>query len=382
MMHAVGLVTEYNPFHNGHRYHLAQAKRMTNADAVVAVMSGNFTQRGEPTLLDKWQRTQAALENGVDLVVELPIFMAVQPAHRFAAGALELLAALGVDDVVFGAEHPEWDFSQLVAAEQNFAASGFSQFNATYATQFNEQLKKQTGISLIDPNDILAFGYYKAQINEKLPLKLHPIKRRGSQYHDEQIKGKIASASAVRQAVLEHDDFSQAVPKATANQLQQIQQIPDWNALYPMLRNQLIQTPVAQLAQIYQMAEGLEYRMKDAAQRNLTFAGFMKAVKTKRYTYAHLLRVYLYTVLQITDSQLNEHLSQPYLHVLGFSERGRKYLHAIKKTVELPLLTKIDQDLRDKLLNLDYRAGKLYQTFTPVEQDLKHAPVIVKGVKE
>lgn len=382
MMHAVGLVTEYNPFHNGHRYHLAQAKRMTNADAVVAVMSGNFTQRGEPTLLDKWQRTQAALENGVDLVVELPIFMAVQPAHRFAAGALELLAALGVDDVVFGAEHPEWDFSQLVAAEQNFAASGFSQFNATYATQFNEQLKKQTGISLIDPNDILAFGYYKAQINEKLPLKLHPIKRRGSQYHDEQIKGKIASASAVRQAVLEHDDFSQAVPKATANQLQQIQQVPDWNALYPMLRNQLIQTPVAQLAQIYQMAEGLEYRMKDAAQRNLTFAGFMKAVKTKRYTYAHLLRVYLYTVLQITDSQLNEHLSQPYLHVLGFSERGRKYLHAIKKTVELPLLTKIDQDLRDKLLNLDYRAGKLYQTFTPVEQDLKHAPVIVKGVKE
>ncbi|MDF9443784.1 nucleotidyltransferase family protein, partial [Limosilactobacillus mucosae] len=127
---------------------------------------------------------------------------------------------------------------------------------------------------------------------------------------------------------------------------------------------------------------GLEYRMKDAAQRNLTFAGFMKSVKTKRYTYAHLLRVYLYTVLQITDSQLNEHLSQPYLHVLGFNKRGRKYLHTIKKTVTLPLLTKIDQDLRDGLLNLDYRAGKLYQTFTPVEQDLKHAPVIVKGVKE
>lgn len=381
-MRAVGLVTEYNPFHNGHRYHLEQAKRLTAADAVVAVMSGNFTQRGEPTLLDKWQRTQAALENGVDLVVELPIFMAVQPAHRFAAGALELLASLGVDDVVFGAEHPEWDFSQLVAAEQDFSVSSFSRFNATYATQFNEQLQKQTGVSLIDPNDILAFGYHKAQIKENLPLRLHPIKRRGSQYHDEQINGKIASASAVRQAVLEQDDFSQAVPAATARYLQQIQQVPDWNALYPMLRNQLIQTPVAQLAQIYQMAEGLEYRMKDAAQRNLTFAGFMKSVKTKRYTYAHLLRVYLYTVLQITDSQLNEHLSQPYLHVLGFNKRGRKYLHTIKKTVALPLLTKIDQDLRDGLLNLDYRAGKLYQTFTPVEQDLKHAPVIVKGVKE
>ena len=149
-----------------------------------------------------------------------------------------------------------------------------------------------------------------------------------------------------------------------------------------MLRNQLIQSPVEQLVQIYQMAEGLEYRMKDAAQRNLSFAGFMKAVKTKRYTYAHLLRVYLYTILQLTESQVSDHLKRPYLHVLGFNERGRDYLHSIKKQVELPLLTKIDQNLRDDLLNLDYRAGKLYQTFTPVEQDLKHAPVIVKGVKE
>lgn len=381
-MHAVGLVTEYNPFHNGHRYHLSQARELTHAEVVVAVMSGNFTQRGEPTLLDKWQRAQAALTNGVDLVVELPIFMAVQPAHRFAAGALELLAALGVDDVVFGAEHPKWDFKQLVAAEQNFTASGFSQYNATFATQFNEQLKDQTGLSLTDPNDILSFGYYKAQINERLPLRLHPIQRRGSQYHDERIEGKIASASAIRQAVLEHGDFKQAVPVQTAQQLQKLQQVPSWDAMYPMLRNQLIQAPVEQLAQIYQMAEGLEYRMKDAAQRNLSFDGFMKAVKTKRYTYAHLLRVYLYTILQLTESQVNDHLKRPYLHVLGFNERGRDYLHSIKKQVELPLLTKIDQNLRDDLLNLDYRAGKLYQTFTPVEQDLKHAPVIVKGVKE
>ncbi|WP_288728388.1 nucleotidyltransferase [uncultured Limosilactobacillus sp.] len=381
-MHAVGLVTEYNPFHNGHCYHLSQARELTHAEVVVAVMSGNFTQRGEPTLLDKWQRAQAALTNGVDLVVELPIFMAVQPAHRFAAGALELLAALGVDDVVFGAEHPKWDFKQLVAAEQNFTASGFSQYNATFATQFNEQLKDQTGLSLTDPNDILSFGYYKAQINERLPLRLHPIQRRGSQYHDERIEGRIASASAIRQAVLEHGDFKQAVPVQTAQQLQKLQQVPSWDAMYPMLRNQLIQAPVEQLAQIYQMAEGLEYRMKDAAQRNLSFAGFMKAVKTKRYTYAHLLRVYLYTILQLTESQVSDHLKRPYLHVLGFNERGRDYLHSIKKQVELPLLTKIDQNLRDDLLNLDYRAGKLYQTFTPVEQDLKHAPVIVKGVKE
>ena len=166
-MHAVGLVTEYNPFHNGHIYHIEQAKKITNADVVVAVMSGNFTQRGEPTILDKWQRTRAALANGVDLVVELPVFMAVQPSHRFAAGALQLLNDLQVTDVVFGAEHPLWDFSKLVTAERHFNEKSFEQFNATYATQFNQQLNELTGHQLTDPNDILAFAYYKAIIDNR-----------------------------------------------------------------------------------------------------------------------------------------------------------------------------------------------------------------------
>ena len=130
-MKAVGLVVEYNPFHNGHRYHLAQAKRLTGADVVVAVMSGNFTQRGEPTILDKWSRTLAALQNGVDLVVELPVADAVQPAHRFAMGALSLLNDLQVADVVFGAEHPDWDFAAMVKAEQDFNQAAFHQFNNT-----------------------------------------------------------------------------------------------------------------------------------------------------------------------------------------------------------------------------------------------------------
>lgn len=381
-MRAVGLVTEYNPFHNGHCYHLRQAREITQAEVVVAVMSGNFTQRGEPALLDKWQRAAAALQNGVDLVIELPIFMAVQPAHRFAAGALELLAALQVDDVVFGAEHPDWNFAEMVEAEKRFDAAEFTQYNATFATQFNEQLQQTTGYSLTDPNDILAFSYYKAWLREKLPLKLHAIQRRGSQYHDERIVGKIASASAIRQAVTTGQEFNFAVPIATAEQLDQLSTVPSWEQLYPLLRNQLLQAPIEWLGQTYQMAEGLEYRMRDAAQHNLDFAGFMKAVKTKRYTYAHLLRVYLYTTLQITANQLQNHLATPYLHVLGFNTRGQQYLHQIKKQTPLPLLTKIDQDLRDGLVNLDYRAGKLYQTFTSVEQDLKHAPVIVKGVKE
>ena len=376
-MKAVGMVVEYNPFHNGHRYHLQQAKKISGADVTVAVMSGNFTQRGEPTIVDKWSRARAAVMNGVDLVIELPLFYAVQPAHRFAGGALSLLNALGVDSIVFGSEHPEWDFARLEKAEEAFNQESFNKYNATYATQFNQQLKEQTGITLINPNDILAFAYTKAKINQDHHFELLPIKRQGSNYHDQQIKGKIASASAIRQAISEKGDYWQVVPQVMGDALATIKSIPSWTDLYPLLRNQLIQAPISTLQSTYLMAEGLEYRMKEAAQRSLDFNSFMKFTKTKRYTYAHLLRVYLYTILQITQEEVAEHSKHPYLHVLAFNKQGREYLHEVKKQLDLPLITKVDQEMRDQLLNLDYRAGKLYQLFTPVEQDLKHPPIII-----
>lgn len=376
-MKAVGMVVEYNPFHNGHRYHLQQAKKISGADVTVAVMSGNFTQRGEPTIVDKWSRARTAVMNGVDLVIELPVFYAVQPAHRFAGGALSLLNALGVDSIVFGSEHPEWNFAHLVKAEEAFNQESFNKYNATYATQFNQQLKEQTGVTLIDPNDILAFAYTKAKINQGYHFELLPIKRQGSNYHDQQIKGKIASASAIRQAISEKGDYRQAVPQVMGDILATINNIPSWTELYPLLRNQLIQAPISTLQSTYLMAEGLEYRMKEAAQRSLDFNSFMKFTKTKRYTYAHLLRVCLYTILQITQEEVDEHSKHPYLHVLAFNKQGREYLHQVKKQLDLPLITKVDQEMRDQLLNLDYRAGKLYQLFTPIEQDLKHPPIII-----
>lgn len=377
-MQAVGLITEYNPFHNGHIYHLKKAKELSNADVTVAVMSGNFTQRGEPTILDKWQRAQAALLNGVDLVVELPIYMAVQPAHRFADGAVQLLNELGVSSIIFGSEHPNWDFPQLVAAEKEFKKSGFEAYNATYATQFNQQLLAQTGVSLDSPNDILAFAYHKAVIEHHYPIELIPIARQGSQYHDLSIEGKIASASAIRKSVGEGFSVTETVPPETAEELLKVETLPNWDQLYPLLRNYLIQTPVDRLQEIYQMAEGLEYRYKETAKRELTFAGFLRGIKTKRYTYSRLLRVCLYAVLQFTSAQVDEALSHPYLHILGFNQKGQEYLHQIKRQVSIPLLTKIGQDEQEDLINLDYRAGKLYQMFTPVEQDLKHAPIIVR----
>ncbi|MDO4903578.1 MAG: nucleotidyltransferase [Limosilactobacillus sp.] len=377
-MQAVGMVVEFNPFHNGHKYYVQQAKEQSGADVSVAVMSGNFTQRGEPTIVDKWQRTQAALANGVDLVVELPVFSACQPAHRFAAGALSILNELGVSTVAFGAEHPDWDFLSLVKASESFSDGDMKNYTATYATQFNSLLSAQTGVSLTDPNDILSFAYNKAAYDNGYQFDLMPIQRVGSDYHDERISGEVASASAIRKAITDGTDYSHTAPAEMLERLAEVQTVPSWQTLYPLLRNQLIQAPVEQLRQTYQMAEGLEYRMKDCAQRSLDFDHFIHGVKTKRYTFAHLLRLCLYTTLQITEEELAGHVAQPYIHILGFTKKGQEYLHQVKKQVEMPLFTKVDQDMKDELCALDYRAGKLYQTFTAVEQDLKHAPIILR----
>lgn len=376
---AVGLVVEYNPFHNGHLYHLQKAKEVTGADVVVAVMSGNFTQRGEPTILDKWQRARAALNNGVDLVIELPLVSAVEPADRFAAGALQLLADMQVESVVFGAEHPHWDFHHMVDLEKSFQADQFKQFDQTYATQFNQQLKERIGVSLIDPNDILAFSYYKANINSRFGLRLVPIQRTGSQYHDQQIRGKVASASAIRNSVTnkQQELIQESVPEDTFEELVHFKMIPSWDQLYPLLRNQLIQAPQSLLAQTYQMSEGLENRLKRIAERELTFDGFIKRVKTKRYTYAHLTRLFLYTVLQASETEVHNAIYHPYHHLLGFTEMGQEYLHHVKKQLQYPLITKVDQTLHHGDFTLDYRAGKLYQMFTPDEQDIKRSPIRV-----
>lgn len=373
-MDAVGLITEYNPFHNGHQYHLRIAQQLTNAQVVVAVMSGNFTQRGEPAILDKWTRAKLALENGVDLVVELPVFDAVQPGQRFATGALRLLNDLKVKQVVFGAEHPEWNFKKLGSFEKNFRHDDFTDYRETFATQFNEALVEKTGISLTDPNDILAYSYFKACQEHDWAINLIPIKRQGKGYHDQTLGLYLASASGIRTAIKTGRSIKNVVPKVTAQALAKLTIIPSWQVLYPILRNHLIQSPVGELQNIYQMTEGLEYRLKEAAQHELDFQSFLHAAKTKRYTFARLLRLCLYTTLEITTEQMTN--TQPYHHVLAFNDRGREYLHQVKKQLQYPLITKVDAEMKDHLLALDYRAGKLYQNFTAVEQDVKHAPLI------
>ncbi|HBF74998.1 MAG TPA: nucleotidyltransferase, partial [Lactobacillus sp.] len=280
MATVLGIVAEYNPFHNGHAYQLRQAKQQSQADVTVVVMSGNWMQRGEPALIDKWQRTRLALLGGVDLVIELPFQFAVQPAHLFAQGAIQLLSALGCTTLAFGAEHPDLDFETLVANQPTNASSHFKQFDETYPTLFNDYLQAQTGMNLRASNDILGFSYVAANRQLARPLEILPIQRRGSSHQEKQVdpEATVASGAAIRSAVQSGGwpSVARMVPAETLAALQKNQQV-SWNDYWPYLRYQLLSTSLADLHEVYQMSEGIEYRLKQAALTSTNFDEFLRA---------------------------------------------------------------------------------------------------------
>lgn len=374
----LGIVAEYNPFHNGHIYQLQQAKQQTQADVTVVVMSGNWVQRGEPALLDKWQRTKLALSGGADLVVELPFQFAVQPAHLFAQGAVQLLSALGCTCLAFGAEHPDLDFDTLVANQPTNASSHFKQFDETYPTLFNDYLQAQTGMDLRASNDILGFSYVAANHQLKRPLKILPIQRRGSGHQDTQIDNSatVASGAAIRKAVQAGNwsAVAKLVPAETASALRKDQRVT-WADYWPYLRYQLLSTPLTDLHEIYQMSEGIEYRLKQAALTSTSFGDFLRAAKTKRYTYARLQRLCVYVLLQVNWVALPAEVR--YARVLGFDHRGQQHLNQVKKASKLPLISRITDDWINGPYRLDYQAGLMRQMLNGADQDRLLHPVIV-----
>lgn len=220
-MPVAGIIAEYNPFHNGHLYQIKAVKEAMPDTPIVVAMSGNFLQRGEPACLDKWTRAKLALQNGADLVVEMPVSACVQPADRFAFNGVQILASLGVSDLFFGAEHAEYDFAKFARLVKE-AHGEFKTYNESYAATFQKAVTEKIGHPVDSPNDLLGLAYAKANLNLGEPLKLHPIQRKQAGYHDLILKkGTIASASAIRShyAKGERATLTQYLPQESAQAL-------------------------------------------------------------------------------------------------------------------------------------------------------------------
>lgn len=398
-MKSCGIIAEYNPFHKGHRYQIEEAKKKTSADVMIVVMSGNFLQRGEPAIVDKWKRAEMALASGADIVIELPVAFSVQPADYFAKGGVALLQEMKCDVLSFGTESGTAEEFQQFAADwlknEKQIEAAFQQFKNngdTYSEQMQqaaESVLSKHSLDLQLPNTILGLAYAKENSRYRHPMLLEPIQRLGAGYHEKQLQNKsFQSATAIRKQLLEQQISGQisnadkqalkaAVPAKVFNILED-SQLVDWNAFWPFLKYQLIVQSEEQLRQMYQMNEGIEYRLKEFVTQAENFEHFVELVKTKRYTWVRLQRLFTYVLLQFTKDIADEALDGPKaIRVLGFSAVGQQYLSQIKKSVSIPIISRLHQKNKD-LWEIDIQAGKIYQLATgevTKEQDFHRLPL-------
>ncbi|KKK39720.1 hypothetical protein WQ57_02990 [Mesobacillus campisalis] len=376
-MKAVGVVVEYNPFHNGHKYHLDQAKEQSGADIVIAVMSGNFLQRGEPALVSKWARAEMALYGGADLVFELPYAFAAQNADIFADGAISVLAAAGCESVCFGSEAGEID---------SFIST--LEFLANHETEFQAKIKKYNALgysypksvslsfealepdgSLLDlskPNNILGLQYVAAINRHGSGLRPMTIKRKNAGYHDEHFSSEtIASATSIRKSLFSNGSNMESIqsylPRSSFHLLMRYKKhygrFHSWEDYWPLLKYKLLQSSPEELATIHEVEEGLEYRLRENSLHATSFMEFMEKIKTKRYTWTRLQRVCLHILMNVKRSEMQAGTAK-YLRLLGMSATGRAYLQKNKKVLGLPLVSR--PSASKDLLELDIRASRIY----------------------
>ncbi|KOP81967.1 nucleotidyltransferase [Cytobacillus solani] len=403
-MNAVGVIVEYNPFHNGHAFHIEEARKTANADVVIAVMSGNFLQRGEPAIVSKWKRTEMALNAGVDIVFELPYVFATQQANTFASGAVSILEAAGCQSLCFGSESGSMD-------SFNKTETFLKQHNETYQQQVKYFLEKGNSypkatslayhtlspandlIDLSKPNNILGYQYIKAANAMQASIKIFTVTRKNANYHDPHFASEtIASATSIRKALFSVDgqlqSIRQYVPETTYGGLLEYKEqyglFHDWELYWPYLKFRLIQMTPEQLKNIYEVEEGLENRILSSALESESFLQFMEKLKTKRYTWTRLQRTCVHILTNTTKKEmLMKEDKASYLRLLGMTTTGREYLNKYKTDFALPMISKVSAAKNRQLL-LDIKASRIYAMGASgssqkklLETEFKQPPIIV-----
>ena len=399
---AIGIIAEYNPFHVGHLHQISEIKKFSSEE-IIAVMSGSFTQRGSPTILDKWTRARLAILGGVDLILELPFVKAVRSAQDFARGGIKLLESLGVvDTLAFGAEVVDVKKLKLAAStfEEKFFAEELLRLMSqgiSYAAAVTKILSSATSLDekfLRQPNTILAIEYLRA-----LPEKISPllIKRIGAAYDNLTLQEKFSSASAIRAAIYENspawEKISAQVSKETFQALheEKISGLVDENFLFRPIMTKLLISRVDELKKIYGMTEGLEYRLLNAVTAK-NFSELIKILVGRRYTASRMRRLLLYFLLDVTAEDIAEFDKTTCARVLAFNERGR----ALLKKISVPIVTKLTKNLNRRdiherrrtlesyqkilmfdVLSTDLRAI-LFETPRPLQSDFSTSPISLK----
>lgn len=412
-MKAVGLVTEYNPFHNGHLYHLNKAMELTGADISVAVMSGDFVQRGEPAVLDKYVRASMALNSGVNLVVELPVNYAVSSAESFAAGALKVLNYIKVDSIAFGSESGDIEklsrLAHILCDNEDTLYNEISKYTAdgiSYAAARQKTVEnltdKNTAAMLTSSNNILAVEYLKAIIKNNYAIKPYTVQRQGDAYNDTDIRSDYASATALR-GNLKADNISKYIPVKAglilSSNTNYIYSDDITEALFTRLldilfassydKNVFIENVMKYpdvnkeiAGRLYKSAMDMitrtvPHRAGSKDNEVFSFGSLCEHIKTKEVPLSRIKRALVRITLGLDKKHMEKYSNAPYIRVLGFDKKGQEYLSYIRKTVEVPLITKT-ADYKEMLLD-DIHAANIYNMIVAGKYGVKEQGDYVKS---
>lgn len=402
MAKVLGIIAEYNPFHNGHLYQIEEAKKQTGAEYVIAIMSGNFAQRGNTSLVNKWVKARMALENGVDIVIELPTIYSISSAENFAEGAIKILDSLKiVDTLCFGTETDDF------AALNNIANVLYNE-PKEYISMLNHELGK--GVSypkaresalmmylndikryaniLSGSNNILAIEYLKALKKLKSDMKPYSIQRKKVYYNDEKIVDEFASSTAIRKLVAreQYDEIRKVIPTNSYMLLKE--EIKRGNIVIDISKFEkeilyvLRTMTVNEIASIPDVQEGLEHAIKNAANSCNNIIDLINIIKTKRYTQTRIQRILLYALLGITKKEMAVAKKiTPYVRVLGINQKGKTILSdicqidkklniitSVKKFEDINLSKNLEQMLQKDIYATNiYTLGYEYESWSNLD---------------
>lgn len=397
-MKILGIIAEYNPFHLGHKYQLEMAKKISQCDAVAVVMSGNYVQRGEPAIIDKYKRAEIAINNGVDLVIELPLPFSCQNAELFSLGAVRELKKLNVSTISFGCENTDIDLLYRIADfqlnntdEYNLILKKFISEGLSYPSAINNTVKFLLNeIStcsddlILSPNNTLGLEYIKAAKKADFNVEFLPIKRHIAQHNDKQINHKFSSATAIRNEMLSLN-LNKARFSLPRNSYSFIKDYYKENKVFNTLENYLdiiyykiISNGKNYIKTIYDVSEGLENKIYDNACKHKSLDNFIMSIKSKRYTYSRIRRILLNILLDITAEDIKYLLTveNNYVKALALNENGKNILnHA--KLYNTAIITKFSDYKRngintslDKIFEITSKSSNIY--YLPFEHSDKY----------
>lgn len=406
-MNISGIIVEYNPLHNGHLYHINKTKELTNCDALICVMSGNFAQRGIPSSIDKWTKTKMALQNGVDLVIEIPAIYSVSSAEFFSFGAVSLLNSLGiVDNICFGSEHGDihdiYNISNILYEEpiefkfllKAYLSKGITYPLARAKALYDYLINSKMDISnlLLDDflnssNNILGIEYCKSLIKLNSSITPYTLKREGATYSSNTLHSEFSSATAIRKFVKEKGCLTELEGHVPNSVLSEILNLYSENykftfedSMFPYIKHKSL-TSKNSLVNLPDVSEGLDNKIIKALQNNSSYSSVLEDIKSKRYTYTRIARILCQYFIGFDnfDTKRLRSTPCPYARVLGFNSKGKSILKSIKSNSSIPLYTKISK-ISNETLDLDIQATRAYSlinsSISP-NSDYLISPVIV-----